>query len=218
MAGRFITFEGGEGAGKSTQLRRLAGVLEARGHRVLTTREPGGSPGAEDIRALLVTGATGRWDGVTEALLHYAARRDHLRDTILPALASGIWVLCDRFNDSTIAYQGFGHGMARADLDMLYRLVAGDTRPDVTFILDLPTGQGLSRAGTRNDTQAGGGQAEDRYERMGDAFHERLREGFLRIAAAEPDRCAVIDAAPGPDVVHAAILAALDVRLPEAME
>lgn len=208
--GRFITFEGGEGAGKSTQLRLLALALEARGLPVLTTREPGGSAGAEAIRGLLVTGETGRWDGLTEALLHYAARRDHLRRTILPALADGTWVLCDRFNDSTLAYQGFGHGADRRELDALYRMVAGDLRPDLTLILDLPVEQGLTRAGLRNG--AGG---EDRYERMDRTFHERLRQGFLAIAGAEPERCAVIDAAVGPEAVHAAILATVLTRLPE---
>lgn len=220
MGGRFITFEGGEGAGKSTQLRRLAQALEARGHSVVTTREPGGSPGAEDIRALLVTGATGRWDGLTEALLHYAARRDHLRCTILPALAAGQWVLCDRFNDSTIAYQGFGHGAERAGLDALYRMVAGDLRPDLTLILDLPVDVGLARAGNRNGSPNGvvedGPAVEDRYERMGTDFHERLRQGFLAIAVVEPERCAVIDASAGLDEVEAAILATVRSRLPEA--
>lgn len=209
--GRFITFEGGEGAGKSTQLRLLAQALEARGLSVLTTREPGGSPGAEAIRTLLVTGETGRWDGLTEALLHYAARRDHLRCTILPALAAGTWVLCDRFNDSTLAYQGFGHGAERAGLDALYRMVAGDLRPDLTLILDLPVEQGLSRAGLRNGT---GG--EDRYERMDRSFHERLRQGFRSIAEGEPARCAVIDATPDTEEVHAAVLATVLARLPEA--
>ncbi|MFA7429441.1 MAG: dTMP kinase [Rhodospirillaceae bacterium] len=214
MTGRFITFEGGEGAGKTTQLRLLAEALEARGRTVLMTREPGGSAGAEAIRALLVTGDTGRWDGMTEALLHYAARRDHLRCTILPALQAGAWVLCDRFNDSTIAYQGFGHGAARADLDTLYRLVAGDVKPDLTLILDLPVDVGLARAGVRNGAPAPA--AEDRYERMGEAFHERLRHGFLSIAAAEPDRCAVIDASADPQAVHDAVLATTRGRLPEA--
>lgn len=215
MGGRFITFEGGEGAGKSTQLRLLAQALEARGHSVLTTREPGGSPGAEAIRALLVSGDTDRWDGLTEALLHYAARRDHLRRTILPALQAGTWVLCDRFNDSTIAYQGFGHGADRATLDTLYRMVAGGLRPDLTLILDLPVEVGLDRAGLRNGAPVAG--SEDRYERMGQAFHERLRQGFLSIAQAEPERCAVIDASVAPEEVHAAVLGCVLARLsPEA--
>lgn len=216
MRGRFITFEGGEGAGKSTQIRLLAQALEARGQRVVTTREPGGAPGAEAVRALLVTGDTGRWDPVAETLLHYAARRDHLIRTVRPALDAGAWVLSDRFNDSTLAYQGFGQGMARCDLDALYALVAKGLRPDMTFILDLPVAVGLARAGHRNGPAATGN--EDRYERMGTDFHDRLRAGFLSIAAAEPDRCAVIDATGGVEAVHAAILAALDARTARAGE
>lgn len=209
MRGRFITFEGGEGAGKSTQVRMLAESLRCLGLPVVTTREPGGSPGAEDIRALLVRGAADRWDGLTETLLHYAARRDHLTCTILPALDRGDWVVCDRFNDSTIAYQGHGHGTDRAALDALYRMVAGDLIPDLTIILDLPVSEGLSRAGGR-------GGEEDRYERMNGGFHDRLRQGFLSIAAAEPGRCAVIDAAAGPEAVHATVLATVRDRLLEA--
>jgi dTMP kinase len=204
--GRFITVEGGEGVGKSTQVRRLAEALTARGLTVVTTREPGGSPGAEAIRALLVQGEADRWDGVSEALLHYAARRDHVTRTIRPALERGDWVICDRFNDSTIAYQGYGHGAGRADLDALYRLVAGDLKPDLTVVLDLPVEDGLTRAGTR-----GGG--EDRYERMDRAFHDRLRQGFLAIARLEPERCAIVDAAGAPDSVHARVLAAVRDRL-----
>jgi len=206
--GRFITLEGGEGAGKSTQVRLLADALAARGLEVVTTREPGGSPGAEAIRALLVRGDADRWDGLTEALLHYAARRDHLARTIRPALERGAWVVCDRFNDSTLAYQGYGHGTDLGRLDALYAMVAEGLAPDLTLVLDLPVAVGLARAGHR-------GGEEDRYERMGDGFHERLRQGFLTIAAAEPERCAVIDAAAAPPAVHAAILAEVTARLLE---
>ncbi len=205
--GRFITFEGGEGAGKSTQLKRLAESLRARGHEVVTTREPGGSPGAEQIRALLVSGDPDRWDGTTEALLHFAARRDHLRRTVWPALEAGRWVLCDRFADSTLAYQGYGHGLPHQDIRDLYRLAVGDFAPDLTLILDLPVETGLSRA-------AGRGGDEDRYEKMKGGFHQRLRDGFLSIAAAEPDRCAVVPADRPLDEVTAAILAIIDERLP----
>ncbi|MDA8230100.1 MAG: dTMP kinase [Magnetospirillum sp.] len=204
--GRFITFEGGEGAGKSTQLARLAESLRAGGLDVVTTREPGGSKGAEDIRALLVQGDVERWDATTEALLHTAARRDHLVKTVWPALDRGAWVLCDRFADSTLAYQGYGHGLAIETIEALTRLAVGAFTPDLTLVLDLPVDQGLRRAGGR-------GGAEDRYERMDSAFHDRLRQGFLVIARAHPERCAVIDAAGDPDSVHAAIRASVAGRL-----
>ncbi|HTH16074.1 MAG TPA: dTMP kinase [Magnetospirillum sp.] len=204
--GRFITFEGGEGAGKSTQLKMLAEALARAGIEVVTTREPGGSKGAEAIRALLVTGEVDRWDAETEALLHSAARRDHLVKTVWPALERGAWVVCDRFADSTLAYQGYGHGLSKDFITGLTRLVLGDFTPDLTLILDLPVEEGLKRAGGR-------GGAEDRYERMGTAFHERLRQGFLDIAARDPGRCAVIDATADVDTVHQAILKAVKGRL-----
>lgn len=210
MPGCFITFEGGEGAGKSTQVRLLAEALHDKGIPVVTTREPGGSAGAEEIRTLLVEGPPGRWDGLSEALLHYAARRDHVQNTVLPALADGRWVISDRFNDSTIAYQGYGHGTDLEYLRALYRMVAGDLRPHLTIILDLPADVGLRRAGRR-------GGAEDRYERMAPEFHARLREGFLAIAAGEPDRCVVIDAAQPPERVHEDVLAALTERLSDRL-
>ncbi|OAN44018.1 thymidylate kinase [Paramagnetospirillum marisnigri] len=211
--GRFITMEGGEGAGKSTQLRLLAEALREDGLMVVTTREPGGSPGAEAIRALLVSGETERWDGVTEALLHFAARRDHLVRTVWPALERGHWVLCDRFADSTLAYQGFGHGLDPEVIASLYRVAVGHFAPDLTLVLDLPVEDGLKRAGSRGSAGGGGG-AEDRYERMGLGFHQRLRQGFLGIAAANPMRCAVIDAAASPGKVHDDILATVRARLP----
>jgi len=214
--GRFVTFEGGEGAGKSTQVRRLAEALRGAGLPVRTTREPGGSPGAEEIRALLVSGETGRWDPLTEALLHSAARRDHLVRTVLPALEAGEWVLGDRFADSTTAYQGYGHGLGREAAETLYALVAGPLRPDLTLILDVPVATGLARAAGRAGAGAGtgaGGPAEDRYERMDRAFHERLREGFLDIARREPERCAVIDAARDAEAVAADVLSAVRTRL-----
>ncbi|MEE8444729.1 MAG: dTMP kinase [Alphaproteobacteria bacterium] len=196
--GRFITLEGGEGAGKSTQITRLAEALRGSGRDVLLTREPGGSPGAECIRELLVTGDTDRWDGMTEALLHFAARRDHLVRTVYPALEKGIWVLSDRFADSTMAYQGYGHGLGRDAIERLYQVAVGDFKPDLTLILDLPVEQGLSRTHAR-------GTGEDRYERMDAAFHHRLRDGFLDIARRAPDRCAVIDASRGIEQVAAEI-------------
>jgi dTMP kinase len=204
--GRFITLEGGEGGGKSTQARRLAAALEGQVPEVVITREPGGSPGAEQIRGLLVDGEVHRWDATTETLLHFAARRDHLVNTVRPALARGAWVISDRFADSTLAYQGYGHGVEKADIAQLYRICVGDLKPDLTLILDLTVEAGLARA-------AGRGGGEDRYERMDKAFHERLRQGFLEIARAEPGRCAVIDASLGEDDVHRQIMAAVRERL-----
>ena len=206
MAGRFITFEGGEGGGKSTQLKLLAEALRGKGREVVTTREPGGSPGAEDIRALLVSGTIDRWDATTEALLHSAARRDHLVKTVWPALGRGAWILCDRFADSTLAYQGYGHGIAIETIQALTRLAVGDFAPDLTIVLDLPVEIGLARAGGR-------GGAEDRYERMGTAFHQRLRQGFLTIADGDRARCVVVDASRPLDQVQADIMAAVEERL-----
>jgi dTMP kinase len=205
--GRFITFEGGEGAGKSTQVGILAERLRGAGREVVATREPGGSDGAEAIRALLVNGDPDRWSAISETLLMYAARRDHIERTIRPALERGAWVISDRFADSSRAYQGAGGGAPRGLLAAMETFIVEDTRPDLTLILDLPVEQGLARAGSR-----GGGEA--RFEAKGQAFHQRLREAFLEIAAAEPNRCAVIDAAQAPDAVSAAIWSAVAARLP----
>jgi dTMP kinase len=204
--GRFITLEGGEGAGKSTHLQRLKGWLEARGRKVVVTREPGGSPAAEMIRKLLVEGPTERWDGTTEALLHFAARHEHLRSTVWPALEHGEWVLSDRFADSTLAYQGYGHGLDGSVFEQLYQIAVGDFRPDLTLILDLPIEQGLARAANRQGT-------ETRYESLPREFHGRVREGFLQIAARHPERCVVIDATGEVDTTAAAIARAVGERL-----
>jgi dTMP kinase len=205
-AGRFITLEGGEGAGKSTQIARLVDWLRSRGREVMATREPGGSPGAETIRSLLVEGPAERWDGTTEALLHYAARRDHLRSTVWPALRRGAWVISDRFADSTRAYQGYGHGLDLAALARLHDVAVGGFRPDLTLILDLPIDTGLARAAARRGT-------ETRYESLPRDFHERVHEGFLKIAQAEPGRCAVIDASGDIETVAAAIARVVAERL-----
>ncbi|MDH5410882.1 MAG: dTMP kinase [Alphaproteobacteria bacterium] len=204
--GRFITLEGGEGGGKSTQAKRLAAVLKGTPGEILLTREPGGSPGAEQIRGLLVDGEVHRWDAITETFLHFAARRDHLVNTVQPALARGDWVISDRFADSTMAYQGYGHGVDKDAIAELYRICVGDLKPDLTLILDLPVEAGLARA-------AGRGGGEDRYERMDVSFHERLRQGFLEIARLDPARCVVIDATGDEDAVHAQIIAAVRSRL-----
>ena len=206
MTGCFVTFEGGEGSGKSTNLGILAEALEKIGHTVVTTREPGGSKGAEQVRRLLVEGTADRWDEVTEALLHCAARRDHVTRLIRPALDRGDWVISDRFADSTMAYQGYGHGLGRRMIEKLHRYTIGDLKPNLTLILDLPVETGLSRAGTR-------GGSETRYERMDGGFHQRLRDGFLDIAARESDRCIVIDAAQEIDSVQQAIRQAVADRL-----
>ncbi|HUA54833.1 MAG TPA: dTMP kinase [Candidatus Sulfotelmatobacter sp.] len=204
--GQFVTFEGGEGGGKSTQAKLLARALEAAGHAVVLTREPGGAPGAEEIRKLIVEGAPERWDALTEALLISAARREHVVRTIEPALTAGRWVVCDRFADSTQAYQGDGRGLDRAMLDGLRRLAVGHLMPDLTLILDLPVALGLERARRR----AGN---EQRFEAMDPAFHERLRRGFLAIAAAEPARCRVLDATAAIADIHGAVLGAVAERL-----
>ena len=204
--GRFITIEGGEGAGKSTQVRLLAEALERAGKTVCATREPGGSPGAEEIRRLLVAGAVERWDPLTEALLHFAARREHLNKVIWPKLAAGTWIVSDRFADSTMAYQGYGMGLGRDVIEQLYALVVGDFAPDLTVILDLPVELGLERAAARRD-------GEDRYERLGQEFHTRLREAFRDIARREPGRCVLIDAGGDPAAVHAALRARVAERL-----
>lgn len=200
--GRFITLEGGEGAGKSTQAKRLAAWLEGQGCKVLLTREPGGAPGAEEIRRLLVQGAADRWDPITETLLHFAARRDHLQRVIRPALAQGQWVLSDRFADSTLAYQGYGHGVDCGFIAALEQAVVGTERPDLTLILDLPVELGLERAGGRRGP-------ETRYEEMEQAFHERLRQGFLAIARQDPKRCRVIDATGDLEAVQAKLRVAI---------
>ncbi|MBC8337555.1 MAG: dTMP kinase [Rhodospirillales bacterium] len=209
-AGKFITLEGGEGAGKSTQIRLLSNALERAGQEAVTTREPGGAPGAEIIRSLLVEGAVDRWQPMTEALLHFAARVEHVQATIMPALAAGRWVISDRFSDSTVAYQGYGHDLGQSDMAALHKLVLGEFQPDLTVILDIPVEDGLARAGHRETAE---GEGEDRYERMGNDFHSRLRDGFLDIARRNPERCAVLDAAGTPEKVHAEILDLVEIRL-----
>lgn len=204
--GRFITLEGGEGTGKSTQISLLRDWLEIGGREIVATREPGGSSGAEMVRTLLVEGPVERWDGTTEAMLHFAARRDHLRVTVWPALKRGAWVICDRFADSTVAYQGYGHGVDRGLLDRLSSIAVGDFEPDLTIVLDLPVEFGLARAAARRG-------AETRYERLPIEFHRRVRTGFLEIAAGNPRRCAVIDALPGIESVAGQISGLVDERL-----
>ncbi len=197
--GRFISFEGIDGSGKSTQVRALATTLRARGAEVVETREPGGAPGAELIRRLLVEGDTARWSAETEILLFTAARRDHLERTIRPALARGATVICDRFADSTRVYQGVARADLRGTVDALHALMIG-LEPDLTLILDLPADAGLARGRAR-------GGAEDRFERFGPAFQTRLRDGFLALAEEFPTRCRIIRADGSPDAVAARVRA-----------
>ena len=208
MKGFFITFEGGEGTGKSTQARLLAAYLENRGYPCVVTREPGGSDGAEEIRNLVVKGAVARWDAVTEMLLMYAARRDHLVKKIWPALKDGKTVICDRFADSTTAYQGYGYSEAPSpeDVSRLYDIVIGAFKPDLTIIMDLPVEKGLERA-LRRDANS------NRYERMGTDFHRNLRQAFLTIAAENPDRCVVVNADRSVEDIHKEILSVVEARL-----
>ena len=195
----FITFEGGEGSGKSTQIKLLAERCENLGKPVVSTREPGGTPDGEAVRALLVTGEAGRWSAEAETLLNYAARDNHLNKIIRPALREGKTVVCDRFMDSTRAYQGYAGACTFHLIDELERSIVGATRPNITFIFDLDPVVGLERA-----TKQGKGK-EDRFERMGLAFHQRLRDGFLEIAKENPDRCRVINAADSIEKVAEAI-------------
>jgi dTMP kinase len=205
---RFITFEGGEGAGKTTQISRLADRLRTSGHVVTVTREPGGTPEAEAIRSLLVQGEAGRWDPLAETLLHLAARRQHLERLIRPALSQGHWVLCDRFLDSTRAYQGAAQGVENATIDALAAPVMQGLAPGLTIILDLPPQAGLARAAARGDA--------GRYERWPLAHHQAIRQAFLDIAAHEPGRCSVLNAEQTPDTVAAQVWHEVRERFQEA--
>jgi dTMP kinase len=210
--GRFITLEGGEGAGKSVQAKRLEERLAALGLAVVRTREPGGSPGAEALRKAMLSGFAARFGPAGQALLFGAARIDHLDKTVLPALASGAWVVCDRFADSTRAYQGAAGSLSPDFIACLERLTVGANTPDLTLILDLAPEVGLNRAATRRQ----GRGTPDWFESKGLAFHQTLRRAFLDIAAAEPSRCAVIDASGTEREVAADIWSAVESRLDPA--
>jgi dTMP kinase len=196
---RFITFEGIDGSGKSTQSRRFAEHLRAQGEDIILTREPGGSPGAEEIRALLLTGDTDRWSPETEILLFTAARRDHLEKTIQPALEEGKTVISDRFADSTRVYQGATRGDLRGIVDSLHSLMIG-REPDLTFIIDMDPETALQRGLARKS-------GEDRFEEFGLGFQETLRHGFLALAHANPERCVLIDGNRTPDQIASEIAA-----------
>ena len=208
MSGRFISLEGGEGAGKSTQARRLAEALRARGLEVVVTREPGGSEGAEAIRALLLHGAQTRWSTHSEALLFAAARADHVEKTISPAIGSGAWVICDRYLDSSRAYQGLAGGIDDAAILALHGFGSRGLLPDRTFVLEVPVEQGRARAESRD------GAAADRFAARDDAFHADVAAAFRRFAANEPGRFRLVDASADPDSVTVALLAGLADLLP----
>ncbi len=195
MTGKFITFEGGEGCGKSTQVHLLAEYLRGHGHDVITTREPGGTPVAEQVREILVNGE--ELHPLAEILLNYAARVDHVEKVIKPALSAGKWVLSDRFFDSTAVYQGYAGGVDIAKIMEIRKIALGDFRPDKTFLLDLPAETGLERTKQRGE--------ENRYERKGIEYHRKVREGFFKLAAGN-SRIVVIDANQSPDEVHKAVV------------
>ncbi|MGB4106719.1 MAG: dTMP kinase [Alphaproteobacteria bacterium] len=198
--GLFITFEGGEGSGKTTQVNRLAQFLTEKTRKVVTTREPGGTPEGEKIRDLLVQREGGEWNPVSEVLLLFAARAMHIDKIIRPALEKGKIVISDRFTDSTRAYQGYGHKFPLETIENLNSMVLGNFAPDLTFILDIDAGKGVARSGRRIAAEALHiKQTEDRFEQMEPGFHERLRQGFLDIAKKEPERCHVLDATLKPD-------------------
>jgi dTMP kinase len=207
--GFFITLEGGEGAGKSTQIKRLAASLTAEGHDVVVTREPGGSPGAEQIRSLLLD-ASLDFDGTAQALLFAAARRDHVQATIAPALERGAIVLCDRFMDSTRAYQGAAGDVPGDVIGILENIAVGRLRPDLTLILDAPVELGLKRASLRHGASL---ETADRFERETLGFHRAVREAFQAIARQEPERCVVVDASAGADAVFVTIRKEVERRL-----
>lgn len=204
--GVFITFEGGDGTGKSTQVRKLVEALTSHGIKAVMTREPGGTPQAERIRNLLLQRDSGTFDPLSEALLLFAARREHLVTVIEPALARGEWVVSDRFADSTRAFQGYGMGLDHEVIEQLYTMVAGSRVPDLTFIFDIDPAVGLARSGKQKAAAADTAEGtEDRYEMMGLSFQDRLRQGFLAIARDEPHRCVLVDANASIEDIAAAV-------------
>jgi dTMP kinase len=205
--GKLISFEGGEGTGKSTQTRLLKSALEERGKRVVLTREPGGSSGAEEIRKLVVEGEPQRWTPLSETLLFLAARADHVARVIEPALAQGTWVVSDRFSDSTYVYQGVARGLGIENVRRLHEAALGSFAPDLTIVLDLDPAEGLKRAGGRVHGH------ENRFERFDGDFHQKLRAAFRDIARAEPNRCVVIDGGRAPEMVAADVWRVVEERL-----
>jgi dTMP kinase len=200
--GVFITFEGGEGAGKSTQAALLAERAKAHGRETVLTREPGGVAQAEELRALLLSGGKERWSALSEALLMYAARAEHWRLLIEPALARGAWVICDRFADSSMAYQGYAGGLGAAALETLHRLVLGGVEPDLTIVLDVEAADGLARAAARVKAR---GEDATRFEQKDAAYHAALAQAFREIAHKAAHRCVLLPAGAGIDDLHAQI-------------
>ena len=213
MLGKFITFEGGEGSGKSTQARLLAAELSRLGAHTKITREPGGSPFAEALRAVILDPNMPQHSALSEALLFYSARADHLDNTVRPALNAGEWVICDRFIDSTRVYQGVAGGLPGEIIDVLNHMVVSPTFPDLTFILDIPAELGLGRAHSRRLDKINPDTEADAYERRDLAFHWKLREAFREIALGEPERCVLVDATQDQDAVFADIWRAVETRL-----
>lgn len=213
MLGRFITFEGGEGSGKSTQARLLAAELSRIGISTEITREPGGSPFAEALRAVILDPNMPQHSALSEALLFYSARADHLDNTVRPALNAGQWVICDRFIDSTRVYQGEAGGLPGEIIDVLNHMVVSPTFPDLTFVLDIPAELGLGRAHSRRVDKINPDTEADAYEKRDLAFHWKLREAFRAIAAQEPERCVLIDATQEPAAVFAEVWRAVEARL-----
>lgn len=205
MNGQFISFEGGEGSGKSTQLKLLTAAFEKSSLPFISTREPGGSSGAERIRSLLVSGEIDSWDSLTETLLFNAARADHINRIITPALVEGKTVICDRFFDSTLVYQGIGKGLGEAYIKNLHHLIFGNFMPNLTIILDIASEDGLARAGTRSGD-------ETRFEQLDIEFHRKIRTGFLTIARNEPERCVVLDATKEASILHQQIISIICAR------
>ena len=211
--GVFITLEGGEGTGKSTQVKMLGAALSAAGVDAVLTREPGGTDQAERIRNLMIQREAGNFDPLTEAMLMMSARREHLVNKIWPSMEQGKWVVSDRFVDSTRAFQGYGMGLDQGLIDRIYEMIAGAFQPDLTFVFDIDAEKGLSRSLKQLAVTADKNEStEDRYERMGVPFHNRLRQGFLDIAKRFPDRCVIIDASQDIAAIHGQILKTIETR------